>query len=313
MSDILAHRLLPKHFSLIRAVADYGQLSLAAQSLAMTQPAASRMLADIERQIGAPVFARTPKGMEPTAIGCALARRAENLLEEIREAAREVEAIRRGLTGTVRVGAVTGGAVGFVVPAIQALKAEAETVDIHVDVAASGSLIADLLAGQLDFILGRIPAGIDARQFSVTGMLSEEVDLLVHQSHPLANAEELTMSDLVHFPWVMQAPGAPMRQALESVFIAQGAPFPANIVNTTSLLVMIAMLAASNAIAPMSRELSELLCRHVTGTGVTRLDVRQEISVAPYHLITLSGKRMSPIATRMRDLVAREFDSRRRP
>ena len=312
MPDILAHRLLPKHFSLIRAVADYGQLSLAAQSLAMTQPAASRMLADIERQIGAPVFVRTPKGMEPTAIGCALARRAQNLLEEIREAAREVEAIRRGMTGTVRVGAVTGGAVGFVVPAIQALKAETETVDIHVDVAASGSLIADLLAGQLDFVLGRIPAGIDARQFSVTGMLSEEVDLLVHQSHPLANAENLTMSDLVHFPWVMQAPGAPMRQALENVFIAQGAPFPSNIVNTTSLLVMIAMLAASNAIAPMSRELSELLCRHVTGTGVTRLDVRQEISVAPYHLITLSGKRMSPIATRMRDLVARAFDSRRR-
>ena len=110
----------------------------------------------------------------------------------------------------------------------------------------------------------------------------------------------------------MQAPGAPVRQALESVFIAQGAPIPSNIVNTTSLLVMIAMLAASNAIAPMSRELSELLCRHTTGTGVTRLDVRQEISVAPYHLISIAGKRMSPIATRMRDLVAREFDSRRR-
>jgi DNA-binding transcriptional LysR family regulator len=157
MPEILANRLLPKHFSLIRAVAEYGQLSLAANALAMTQPAASRMLADIERQVDAPVFVRTPKGMEPTAIGSALARRAENLLEEIREAAREVEAIRRGLTGTVRVGAVTGGAVGYVVPAIQALKAETETVDIHVDVAASGSLIADLLAGQLDFVLGRIP------------------------------------------------------------------------------------------------------------------------------------------------------------
>ena len=166
--------------------------------------------------------------------------------------------------------------------------------------------------GQLDFVLGRIPARIDARQFTISGVLTEEVDLLIHQSHPLANAERLTMSDLVHFPWVMQAPGAPMRQALEGVFVAQGAPIPSNIVNTTSLLVMIAMLAASNAIAPMSRELSELLCRHTTGSGVTRLDVRQEISVAPYHLISLAGKRMSPVATRMRDLVAREFDSRRR-
>ena len=156
MPEKLANRLLPKHFSLIRAIADYGQLSLAANALSITQPAASRMLAEIERHVGASIFARTPKGMEPTAIGCALARRAENLLEEIREAAREVDAIRRGLTGTVRVGAVTGGAVAFVVPAIQALKTEAGTADIHVEVAPSGPLIADLLSGQLDFVLGRI-------------------------------------------------------------------------------------------------------------------------------------------------------------
>ncbi len=119
------------------------------------------------------------------------------------------------------------------------------------------------------------------------------------------------MSDLVISPGHGQAPGADAPRRWKACS-SQGAAIPSNIVNTTSLLVMIAMLAASNAIAPMSRELSELLCRHTTGTGVTRLDVRQEISVAPYHLISLAGKRMSPIATRMRDLVAREFDSRRR-
>ena len=312
MSEKLSNRLLPKHFSLIRAIADYGQLSLAANALSITQPAASRMLAEIERHVGAPIFVRTPKGMEATAIGCALARRAENLLEEIREAAREVDAIRRGLTGTVRVGAVTGGAVGFVVPAIQALKAEAETADVHVEVAPSDALIAELLAGQLDFVLGRIPARIDARQFTISGVLAEEVDLLIHQSHPLANAERLTMADLVHFPWVMQAPGAPVRQALEAVFIAQGAPIPSNIVNTTSLLVMIAMLAASNAIAPMSREVSELLCRHTTGSGLLPLDIREPIRVAPYHLISLTARRMTPVAQRMRDLVIAEFDNRGR-
>ncbi|MBW8319592.1 MAG: LysR family transcriptional regulator [Arenimonas sp.] len=312
MSEKLANRLLPKHFSLIRAIADYGQLSLAANALSITQPAASRMLAEIERHVGAPIFMRTPKGMEATAIGCALARRAENLLEEIREAAREVDAIRRGLTGTVRVGAVTGGAVGFVVPAIQALKAEAETADVHVEVAPSDALIAELLAGQLDFVLGRIPAKIDARQFTINGVLAEEVDLLIHQSHPLAYAEKLTMADLVHFPWVMQAPGAPVRQALEGVFIAQGAPIPSNIVNTTSLLVMIAMLAASNAIAPMSREVSELLCRHTTGSGLLPLDILEPIRVAPYHLISLTARRMTPVAQRMRDLVIAEFDNRSR-
>ena len=125
MAENHIYRLQPKHFSLISSIAELGQLSLAAQSLALTQPAASRMLGEIERYVGSAVFIRTPKGMEPTPVGSALIRRAQNVLEEIREAAREVDAIRRGLTGKVRVGAVTGGAVGYVVPAIKALKASA--------------------------------------------------------------------------------------------------------------------------------------------------------------------------------------------
>ena len=297
MVEIHVHRLQPKHLNLIRSIAELGQLSLAAQELALTQPAASRMLGEIERYVGSPIFIRTPKGMEPTAVGSALARRAQNVLEEMREAAREVEAIQRGLTGKVRIGAVTGGAVGHVVPAIRALKAEASTVDIHVNVAPSGEMIRDLLSGQYDFVLGRIPAGIDARQFHVEGATMEEVEIVVHRTH---------------FPWVMQAPGTPLRQAVESVFIEEGVPIPRNIVNTTSLLVMIAMLASSNAIAPMSREVSDLLCRQTPVGDLTTLRLDTPIEVTPYHLITLSGKRLSPIAARLRELLLRHFLSRGR-
>lgn len=312
MAEIHIHRLQPKHLNLIRSIAELGQLSLAAQELALTQPAASRMLGEIERYVGSSIFVRTPKGMEPTAVGSALARRAQNVLEEMREAAREVEAIQRGLTGKVRIGAVTGGAVGHVVPAIRALKAEASTVDIHVDVAPSGEMIRDLLSGQYDFVLGRIPAGIDARQFHVEGATMEEVEIVVHRTHPLVNVDRLNISDMTHFPWVMQAPGTPLRLAVENVFIEEGAPIPRNIVNTTSLLVMIAMLASSNAIAPMSREVADLLCRQTPVGDLTTLRLDTPIEVTPYHLITLSGKRLSPIAARLRDLLLGHFLSRGR-
>jgi Transcriptional regulator len=310
MSEHIGVRLQPKHFSLVSAIAEKGQLSLAANALALTQPAASRMLAEIERLVGGPVFFRTPKGMEPTEVGSAIARRARTVLEEIQEVAREIDAIQRGHAGSVRVGAVTGGAVGYVVPAMQALKAEAEAVDIHVDVAPSGDLITALLAGHYDFILGRVPVGMDIRQFDIIGRRTEEVDLLVHHTHPLADTRGLSVADLVHFPWVMQAPGAPVRRAVEDVFLANGARIPSNIVNTTSLLVMIALLVSSNAIAPMSVEVSDLLCHDPRGAGLTALDLRQSITVEPYHLITLKGKRMSPLATRLKELVVREFDER---
>ncbi|QLF68832.1 LysR family transcriptional regulator [Peteryoungia desertarenae] len=312
MSENMVHRLQPKHFSLIRSIAELGQLSLAAQALALTQPAASRMLGEIERYVGTAVFNRTPKGMEPTPVGLALARRAQNLLEEIHEAAREVDAIRRGMTGTVRVGAVTGAAVGYVVPAIQSLKDEAPGADVHVDVAPSLKLVHDLIAGHLDFVLGRVPASMDPRQFRVDNAFTEDVDIVVHQTHPLVNVDNVHLSHMTHFPWVMQAPGSPLRLAVESVFIEQGTPIPANIVNTTSLLVMIAMLASSNAIAPMSREVADLLCRQTRTAGLCTLKVDVEMTVMPYHLISFSSKRMTPIAIRLRELLLKEFELRNR-
>ncbi|MGG7516745.1 LysR family transcriptional regulator [Allorhizobium undicola] len=310
MSDVLSQRLQPRHFSLIKAIADLGQLSLAAASLSMTQPAASRMLAEIEKIVGATVFVRTPKGMEATEIGNALARRAETLLEEIREAMREVDAIKRGASGTVRVGAVTGGALGYIVPAIRALKAESRMAEIHVDVAPSGALVSNLMSGQFDFVLGRIPFGIDARQFDIRHALAEEVDLVVHQRHPLAGVGMLHMGDLQHFPWAMQGPGAPMRQAVEHAFVEAGANLPNDVVNTTSLLVMIAMIASSNAIAPVSREVSDLLCHPGSGAGLRRLDLSSPINVLPYHMIALKSRRMSALASRLQDLVLQQFVNR---
>ena len=56
----LANRLQLRDFRLIQVIRETGQLALAAERLAMTQPAASRMLAGIERMVGTPVFIRHP-------------------------------------------------------------------------------------------------------------------------------------------------------------------------------------------------------------------------------------------------------------
>ncbi len=71
-----------KHLRLIAAIAEHQQLSIAAQALAVTQPAASRTLAEAEARVGVPLFERHAKGMLPTDAGEGLARRARNILDE---------------------------------------------------------------------------------------------------------------------------------------------------------------------------------------------------------------------------------------
>lgn len=301
---VLANRLQLKDFRLILAIFETGQLALAAEQLAMTQPAASRMLAGIERAIGAAVFIRHPKGMVPTPIGEILARNAVGLLNGLDQTLSEVHAVGLGRAGTARVGAVTGSAVAFVVPAIHQLKKTAAKADIHVDVAPSDALIAGLLKGEYDFVLSRIPPGTDARQFNIRRGRVEVIRFLVRKNHPLANREALKLGELAGFEWVIQAPHTPMRQAVEEAFVAQNIPLPEEIVNTTSLLVMIAYLSSTNAIGPISREVADLLGPKGIESGLTALELEEPIIVNPYHLISRKNQVMSPLAQQLRELVA---------
>ena len=55
------HHLQLRHFRLVQAIAATGQLSLAADRLAMTQPAASRSLGEAEAMVGGPSSTATPR------------------------------------------------------------------------------------------------------------------------------------------------------------------------------------------------------------------------------------------------------------
>jgi DNA-binding transcriptional LysR family regulator len=270
----------------------------------MTQPAASRLLAAIEKTLGTPVFVRHPKGMTPTPVGETLARHAVGLLNGIERTVREVDRVRSGFAGTARIGSVTGGAVAFVVPAIQELKKTASNTDIHVDVAPSDVLIEGLLNGDYDFVLSRIPAGTDARQFNIRRGRVEVLRFVVRKGHPLTGRGRIGMHDLAGFEWVIQAPPTPMRQAIEDAFVSSGVPLPGEIVNTTSLLVMISYLDATDAIAPLTQEVAELFDPDSHGSRFTALDVENPVIITPYHLIHRRDQVLSPLAERLRDLVA---------
>ena len=299
----LAARLQLKDFRLILAIEKTGQLALAAEMLAITQPAASRLLAGIEKAVGARVFERHPKGMTPTAVGQVLARNAATLLHEMDRAIHEVEEIRSGRAGTVRVGSVTGGAVAFVVPAIQKLKQEAVGADIRVDVDPSVTLIEGLMRGDYDFVLSRIPPGVDARQFNVRRGRVEVIRFLCGADHPLAGRSGLALKDLEGYEWVVQSPLMPIRQAVEDAFVNAQVPLPQEIVNTTSLLVMIAYLKSTDAIAPTSREVVDLLAGQGEAGDLATIDLDEPIIVHAYHLISMKNHTLNPLAVKLRDLV----------
>jgi len=301
MQDFLT-RLQLRHFRLIHAIAEYGQLSLAADRLAITQPAASRTLSEVERLVGAAVFERHPKGMTPTQIGEALIRHSGILLHGLDQAASELSAYRAGRSGSVRVGAVTGAAVGFVVPAIQALKRETHDAHVRVDVDPSVDLMTGLLNREYDFVLSRVPPGYDTQELQVLQGRVEHLEILVRSGHPLLREKGLGLAALRDYPWVLQSPGMPIREAIVQAHLSLGQTPPQDVIDSTSLLVMMAYLRTSDAISPAAREVAELV-KGSDSAGFSSLDLRSKFTMSPYHLIQLKGRKLNPIAERLLNLV----------
>lgn len=295
--------LKPAQLRLLLAIAESGQLFQAADAVGMTQPAASRMLAEIERQLGAALFQRQPRGMVPTEIGLMVIDRAGIVLRELGGMVEQLQSLRDGLSGSVRVGSVTGPAVSILVSAIREVKRVAPTSDINIDVLPSRDLLPHLVAGEMDFVLARTLPEFDSRDFVIHPMLEEHVRIIARSGHPLSGSTPVTVEELRRCEWIMQQRGAPIREATLAAFAAIGLAEPTNVVNTPSTLLTLAYLAQSDAVAPVSREVADLLIQAPVSANYVELPLATDIRVAPYYLLHLQRRPLSPFAERLWRLV----------
>lgn len=295
----LARKLKPPHLRLVLKIAETGQLQIAAASQGISQPAASRILTEIETEAGTPLFHRHAKGMEPTPAGSAFVKHTRAILTELDNLDAEMANMKSGLVGEVRVGSVTGPAVRCLVPAIRQIKESTPGIEPTIDVAPSVELVRGLEEGRFDFILARLPPEYDSRAFRLTPARGEVVSLVVSRSHPLAGRESVTLGELAGYEWVIQERGSPIRSAVEQSFHAAGVRVPGNITNTSSLLVMLAILESSEAIATLSEEVAGLLTRETLGLGLRVLGLAENVTVPPYFIIQNRSQQLSRAAERV--------------
>ena len=296
--------LRPQHCRLIHEITQNGQLQMAATACALSQPAASRMLAEIERSLGTTLFERGPKGMEPTEAGALIAVHARRVVDDLNRLDEEFADWRAGRAGEIRVGAVTGPALGELVPAIQWMKTRVPNIDISIEVAPSAPLVKALELGQIDFALARLPPQADDRLFHIEPARPEIIRLMVREGHPMLSQLPVSIADLHDFPWIMQDRGMPIRRAMEEAFHAEGLNSPANVITASSLLLIVALLRESDAIAPMSQEVMELMLQPPVSAGFRNLALKRTIAVEPYMILRAKGRNLSRAAQMLLDRVS---------
>jgi DNA-binding transcriptional LysR family regulator len=294
------------HLRLILAIADSGQVSAAAEALSISQPAASRMLHEVETLLKAPLCRRAARGVEMTRFGEAMAKRARTILLEIREASREITELKTGYGGSVNMGSVTGPAIGLAVPAILRVRSMYPAIQINCHVEASNVLARELLSARYDFIIGRLPDDFDLHDFESLPLGVETSCLIVRADHPLLELERPGLEDLRHYEWVFQPQGSLLRRSVERSFLEANLPVPQCVVSTPSVLVTAAMVVRSNAIAPIAREVADFIIGTSGQSNIVMLETDLQFALERYSLITARNRGLPPSARLLHDLIAEE-------
>src|SRR5215831_13777306 len=121
LEERIGRRLKLRDLNIFLAVIKERSMSKAAAALAISQPAVSKSIADMEHTLGAPLVDRTPHGIEPTTYGQALIKRGLAVFDELRQSVHDIESLLDPTVGEVRIGCASPLAAVIVAAAIERL------------------------------------------------------------------------------------------------------------------------------------------------------------------------------------------------
>ena len=291
---------------LLAALRDLGQIGAAAQHVGLTQPAASRLLAQLEELAGVALYTRHARGVVLTEAGRVLAEQAASTLQGLDLANERIGQLVRGARGLVRVGSVTGPSLELLLPVLREARLAYPEIELAVEVGTSDRLSDLLLNRELDFYIGRIPERADAGVYELDVIGPEPISLVVRLGHPLVRQDRLQLRDCLDYDWVTQPPGGLLRRTAETYILKQGLPLPKRVLGTSSTLFTLAMLNETNAIAPLARAVADFfIARGALGSRLARLPVAEDMQVGDFGLVRRAGEAVSPSTERLLQMLRR--------
>ena len=218
---ILGRVIDPRRLRVLRALADHGTVTAAAESLYLSPSAASQQLAALEAEVGHALLERRGRTVRLTATGAVLARHAARIATQLEEAEADLAACAAGVAGEVTVAAFATAITEVVAPAVAVLRERAPQVHVRVRDAEGPAGRRLLVDGEADIALS-----VEHRESAGRGrgrgeerllrepLYAEPYDVVLPPGHPLAGADAVDLADLGADPWITPWPGNPIHDAV---------------------------------------------------------------------------------------------------
>lgn len=282
------------------AIAERGSIRAAARHLRLAQPALTRSLADLERELGAPLFERRARGVVPTPLGQAFLRRAASILHEVRRTREEVDQLRGSGTGTVTAGLSIAAHLALLPSSLRPFRARYPDIRLHLIEGFLPTLEAGLRDGSVDFYVGPDSGGKPVAELSRELLFPNRRVVLCRAGHPLAGATALR--DLAEADWVTTSITADAGDEIGALFDQHGLAAPRLAVRAQSALTLMTCLTHSDLLAMVPVQWSEFA---LTRGVLVTIALREELAAPPIVVVQRAALPLTPAATHLLDLMRR--------
>lgn len=291
------------------AVIETGSILGASEKVHLSQPALSRSLRDLEDALGVVLLERHPRGVRPTVYGELLAKHARLLRNQERIALSEIETLREGRSGHLRVG-VAPSFYRILPAAIARLARTHPTLTFDVVEGTYDVLAASVASGDLEAAFTMF-AGDESHEGLVqTPLFRTEVVLALGAAHPLAGTRLKSVGDLLETPWAIVSRPASLATRVRGAFLKSGHAPPARFVETDSLTVVLELLRSNLFVSALPRE---IIHRELRGGELVAKNMRPEADFATAGRITREGAVLPAALDVLHDAVETERKRMRLP
>jgi len=273
------------------AVAEQRSIRGAARALGLSQPAVTKTVRELERDVGAPLVERSVKGVRLSVYGKAFAPRARLLLADMQRARDEIGQIRDGASGKLAVAVTTSVALTVLPAAFKDFHARLPAVDVQFSESVLPSLLARLSDGGLELAVAHVVPGTLGDAFEAMPLFMVDLVVGVRAQHPLRHARSL--HELHAAEWILPGEGEPGREAVAPLFSPAGLTPPARVILGESVTVVLGLVGHMDLVGLFVSPLADFAFRQ---HGIRRVAIREQLPQLQVSVITLRGHRLTPTA-----------------
>ena len=290
----IGRRLKLRDLHILLAVLQHGSMAKAAVALAISQPAVSRAIADMEHTVGRRLLDRLPQGIEATAYGSALAKHGTAIFDELKQATEHLEFLADPTVGELQIGSSESIAAGALPAVINRFSQQHPQVCLTVAQAIFATAhYRELRERRIDLLVGRMFPSFEDDDLEFEVLFDDPLVVVSGSQSRWAGTRRLELADLAGEQWIHPPADSLPRLSIVDVFRATNVEIARAPLTTLSIHLTVQLIATGRFIAMLPHSILRFSGKYLP---IKALPVKLPRQPRPVAIIRLKNRTVSPVA-----------------